>query len=177
MTTVKAVKPAPEPSADLLLSYIEAGCAKAKTNIEASLGVLISAGQPASKLAHVIVMLRQASDQWNEVGKVIDAALDKLKTELVPAAFEAEGITNFSLDTGYRVTVSTRFVASIKKGHKEDAYEWLRDNALGDLITETVNAQTLAAAGKAMLEDGKELPEEHFNSAFLPNTSITKTAK
>lgn len=58
---------------------------------------------------------------------------------------------------------------------KDAAYWWLRLNNLGDLISETVNAGTLAAAAKARLDQGFDMPEAYFNSAFMPNTSVTKT--
>jgi hypothetical protein len=39
-------------------------------------------------------------------------------------------------------------------------FEWLRENDLGSLIQETVNARTLSSAVKGLLEDGETIPEE-----------------
>jgi hypothetical protein len=57
---------------------------------------------------------------------------------------------------------------------KEAAFEWLRENGLGELITETVNASTLSAQARKMLEDGTELDADIFNVSVFPTTSITK---
>lgn len=57
---------------------------------------------------------------------------------------------------------------------KDAAFEWLRLSDMGSLIVETVNASTLSATGKAMLQDGKELPETVFNTFYQPSTSLTK---
>jgi hypothetical protein len=59
-------------------------------------------------------------------------------------------------------------------GPKDAAKIWLRTHGLGDIIVETINAGTLAATGKAMLEEGRELPEDYFNCHVLPQTSMTK---
>ncbi len=96
---------------------------------------------------------------------------------MIPEAFERESISSFTTDNGYRVTVSQRFFASILEGMKDVAFEWLRKNKLGDLIQPTVNAGTLSAEGKRMLEEGRELPEQIFSTHYKPSTSLTKVAK
>ena len=46
------------------------------------------------------------------------------------------------------------------------------------LVTETVNSSTLSAAAKFELEEhGREFPEELFNVALVPTTSVTATKK
>ena len=70
--------------------------------------------------------------------------------------------------------------ASIKKSThtgKDAAYWWLRLNNLGDLIQETVNASTLAAAARKRNDDGFDMPEAYFKMAIMPSTSITKVKK
>lgn len=175
-----APKPIKIPGADELVSYVGEGCDRASDTFRKHLvqlkladGAMVS-DHTAAELAHIYVQLRTAAERWAEAGKLIEAAVEQLKTETIPKAFEAEGLTSFNLAIGYRVTVSTKFAASIKGGLKEDAFKWLRGNQLGDLITETVNAGTLSAAGKQLLEEGRELPEELFNAAFLPQTSMIK---
>jgi hypothetical protein len=100
----------------------------------------------------------------------------KFKELEVPATFEADKITHVPLEEGFRVGLSSRLFASIPAGKREQAYQWLRDNGLGDLITATVNAGTLSAAAKEMMEEkNEELPKELFTVALVPNTSVTAT--
>ena len=59
----------------------------------------------------------------------------------------------------YSLQEKTRY--SKKAGHDEELFELLRENGLGDIIKETVNAQTLQGAmSNLAAENGDELPEE-----------------
>lgn len=160
-----------------LAKYIAAGCAKVDNTLAPLLRKFVGMNLKASERAYILVYLKDALDRWGETGKLMGDVLNQLKTELVPQAFEKEGITTFNMAEGFRVTISSKFAASIRPEMKAEAYKWLRDNQLGDLITEVVNAGTLSAAGKVRIEGGFDLPEEFFNSAHLPNTSVTKLKK
>ena len=59
----------------------------------------------------------------------------------------------------YSLQEKTRY--SKKAGHDEELFELLRENGLGDIIKETVNAQTLQGAmSNLAAENDDELPEE-----------------
>lgn len=128
----------------------------------------------AAELAHIIVAGSQVYDAIEATEKRLAELKKKLKEDLVPAAFDREKITTFTLAAGFRVTTSIALRASIKAGERDNAFEWLRANAMGDLITEVVNASTLSATARTMAEEGRELPDRHFNSHLQNNTSITK---
>jgi hypothetical protein len=129
----------------------------------------------AMQLANAVLVLRDMRDTFQAAQDALDQAYDAMTKEVVPAAFEREEATTLTIKAGYRITISQRYYASIIPDKKADAYKWLRANKLDDLIQETVNASTLSAAGKELLETkGKELPEGMFNCHFQPNTSITK---
>lgn len=159
---------------DQLASYISRGCDAVSAKIKGPLALLTKPDQPAAQLAHRFLALRLMADFWGDVGKQINEAMRTTGEVLVPAAFEREGIKSFTLDEGYRVGVGVRFVASIKAENRDKALEWLRNNGLEDLIIQTVNASTLSATGKNLLENGRELPEDIFTTAYLTNTSLTK---
>ena len=110
-----------------------------------------------------------AADIESQLGKV----LEKMRQETIPNSFKETGVTTLTVD-GYRFTISQTLRASIKAEKKPQAYEWLRENDLGDLITETVNASTLSATARKMVEDGLELEPDLFNVSIVPNTSITQ---
>lgn len=133
--------------------------------------------------ARAYVALHRLEERIDEVLKPLfsekkDAPglLYRYKTDLIPKAFEQDGVTNVPLAEGYRVGISSRFLASIKPDQKEAAYDWLRGHGLGDIITATVNAQTLSSALRKEMEDKNvEAPDELFNVAMVPTTSVTAT--
>jgi len=134
----------------------------------------------AIPMARAFVVLHRLKTLLDETVKPFDKTFAEFKDVRVPAVFETAGVPNVPLDEGFRVGVSTKFRASFKSeddgGDKDAAYQWLRDNGLGDLITSTVNASTLSSAAKNMLEnENKELPSTLFNVAFVPNTSVNTT--
>lgn len=132
----------------------------------------------AVQLARAFVAFHRLNDKLDAVGKAFEATFAQLKGEIVPAAFEAEGLPNVPLSEGFRVGIAHNFRASIREGMRDQAFHWLRANGLGDLITTTVNASTLSAAAKHRVEvDNKDMPDELFNTAIMLNTSVTTTAK
>lgn len=131
--------------------------------------------ETAANLAHDVLQVRRLYDAYENVFKAL-AQVDMTLCEItVPEAFEREKTTTLNLKSGFRVSISQRFFASILKDRRDAAFAWLRKHKLGDLIQETVNAQTLSAAGRKMMEDdNKELPESLFATHYKFNTSITK---
>lgn len=127
------------------------------------------------ELARAFVTMRHLKDHIEECFKEFNKKFEELKTVTLPAVFDGAGVPTVNLDEGYRVTVSHRLWASIRPGDKAAAFKWLRDNQLGDLVTETVNASTLSAAAKSMAEENRELSPDLFNVAIVPNTSVTRT--
>lgn len=127
-------------------------------------------------LARAFVALHRLNARVGEELEPLVNLFKKFKELEVPATFEADKITHVPLEEGFRVGLSSRLFASIPAGKREQAYQWLRDNGLGDLITATVNAGTLSAAAKEMMEEkNEELPKELFTVALVPNTSVTAT--
>lgn len=120
-------------------------------------------------LRHVRDITETLSDYKSQLQK----HLDRLRQEVIPTTFKENNITSLTVD-GFRYVISHNWRASIKGDRKGDAYKWLRDNDLGELITETVNASTLSAQAKKMTEDGMELDPDLFTVNIVPNTSITQ---
>jgi hypothetical protein len=131
-------------------------------------------GVPASKLAEAFAAVRDVVDEYEAIGKRLAAAHEKLRSVLIPAAFEREDIKSFTTKSGHRVTVQQRVFASIVKETQDEAYDWLRKNGLGDLIKPTVNSSSLSATAKELAAEMKELPPDLFKVAVMPTTSFTK---
>lgn len=141
---------------------------------------LVREDRPAVELAHLYVICRAICDAFDGPMDLLKEQVDKLGGGFLPDAFErdkAKTLTITAPDANYRVTVQVALRASIRKDHRDAAYDWLRSNGLGDLITSTVNASTLSAAGRKMVEEGREFPEDHFNSFYQNTTSVTKVVK
>ena len=130
------------------------------------------------ELARSFVAVRTLKDKLEVTLKPFDAFYEELAKVKIPMVFDRHKVPNVTLEEGYRVQVSHNLRASIKGGtDKEVAYQWLRDNGLGDIVTETVNASTLSAVAKTMAEENRELDAEIFNVAILPNTSFVRVKK
>jgi len=127
-----------------------------------------------------VKLLKQARDlkaEFEELTQPLDKLVDDLNKDKVPTIFKEHGTTSTTVD-GYRYTVSNTTRASIQGGKKDEALQWLRDNELGELITETVNASTLSAQARILAEEkGLELDPDLFNVYVQPNMSVTKASK
>lgn len=112
----------------------------------------------------------------DDLTKHFSGGFEEFKVDTLPAILEVEGQSSVPLDEGFRVGVQQKLYASIKGGKRDEAYDWLRENGMEDIITETVNASTLSAAVKVMIEDKfQEPPEALFNVLTKANSSVTKT--
>lgn len=119
--------------------------------------------------------LRIVNDQIKEARDALSDIADHLSTIDVPDVMRLAKVKTTTIEGVGRVTVSYRFSCSMLD--KEKGMNWLRENGHGGLIQPTVNAQTLGAFAKNLIEtEGKELPVEIFKTGTAPYTSITKVA-
>jgi hypothetical protein len=108
------------------------------------------------------------------VGPQLKSLMERYRKEIIPEAFEDEGVTHVPLEEDIRVgTAKPKIYASIRPERKGDAWAWLR-KYYPDMITDTVNAASLSSlAGDLLTNEAYELPGELFNVALMPNTSVT----
>lgn len=163
-----------DPSVDNFRDWGMRGAEALKAKLEAVLIPMVEGATTASEMAHIYIAVRRISDALKAATDVIAEQYRRLGQEIIPDAFANEKITSFTTSDGYRVTTQIALRTSIIADQKEAAHQWLRDNGLGALITQTVNANTLSAAGKTFLEEGRELPEELFHAYFQNSTSVTQ---
>lgn len=129
--------------------------------------------EPA-ELARIYIAVRQMLDGINEAVGHIAEIRDLLQYKMIPETYESHGVTSQTVDD-HRITVSVLVRASINPQHKEDAHEWLKEHGYSGLIVQTVNASSLAALAKTVIQDeGKELPEELFKTYMVQSVSMTK---
>lgn len=99
---------------------------------------------------------------------------DRMDKHVIPEKIEAAGFDKVQVpDIGRSFYLTTKYSASIID--KDLGFEWLRANDLGAIITETVNAGTLASTFKSMVEDqNREPPVEIFKFSSYVITGSSK---
>lgn len=122
--------------------------------------------------------VRLAAEQVKEARELLAKLSDDLSRTTIPDIVrdlkERTGEKPpFNIEGVGRVSISHRWSASMLD--KDMGFKWLRSNGLGDIIQETVNAQTLAATAKELSETkNRDLPSEIFKVGQMAFTSITK---
>lgn len=132
----------------------------------------------AAELARLYSTARLHYEIVGEAMKGVGQLVDLMNRVYIPEAFENEKISTLTdADTGDRVTITQRMLASIPADNRELAYAWLRENGHESLITETVNASSLSAFAKTQMEAGFELPDEIFKTTIMNQVSLTRGKK
>lgn len=144
---------------------------------------MIDPDKPALDQARLYKVCKDLCDEFEAALAPLTDRTEELKTKIVPAAFERDKAKTMTIEVpfdphnNYRVTSTTKLRASIPAAKRDEAYTWLRDNKMGPLITESVNAETLSAAARAMADDNKELPEDIFTTYYQYGVSVTRVKK
>lgn len=107
--------------------------------------------------------LKQAHTELDAARKHIYHLVDKYDKSVLPERFEAADLDMLRIPSIERsFYILPKF--SVKMVDKARGLEWLRGHDMGDLITETVNAQTLANSIKQMVEEyNMEPPPDIFD--------------
>ena len=81
-----------------------------------------------------------------------------------------DGKGTFTHQSGARVSLRHEVYTGVAKDQHEAFHAWLRANGHGDLIKETVHAQTLKGWARERLEEGEPLPPmvaAHFETVAV----------
>jgi Asp-tRNA(Asn)/Glu-tRNA(Gln) amidotransferase B subunit len=65
--------------------------------------------------------------------------IERLSGEVIPTMMSEMGLSELKLQDGSHLKVSTSYKASITEANKEMAFNWLRENGLGDIIKNEIN--------------------------------------
>jgi predicted nuclease with TOPRIM domain len=110
------------------------------------------------ELADRLKELREAKKAVEEELKSINAEVDEVEYRLSELMISSE-TQNFTR-AGTMFCLSTTTRASAAAGMKEELFDALRSKGFGELIYETVNANSLSAFVKEQIaENGDELPD------------------
>ena len=104
--------------------------------------------EDAMKKTEGIQSLADQVERLEAVVTTIDAAEDNLKLlkkkrdhisgEVIPTMMSEMGLSELKLQDGSHLKVATSYKAHISEANKEMAFNWLRDNGLGDIIKNEV---------------------------------------
>jgi len=129
---------------------------------------------PATDLAQALFNLKTLYEDIDAQRKVVYNVLDALNKGILPEKLDHMGVDLIRVPEVAR-SFSIRLHNSASILDKAVAFEWLREVGQGDVIIETVNAQTLASVCKTMLiEQGIEPPEEAIKTSTYRSISINK---
>ena len=71
--------------------------------------------------------------------KLLKKKRDYISGEVIPTMMSEMGLAELKLHYGSHLKVSTSYKAHISEANKEMAYNWLRENGLGDIIKNEIS--------------------------------------
>jgi hypothetical protein len=95
-------------------------------------------------LSHYCLMLQNYEDQISNMEKDIKnikEQADKISSEVIPNLLAEQGLSSLKLADGSSVDIRKSYNCTIKKDQMDLAYNWLRENGLGDIIKNEVAVQ------------------------------------
>ena len=90
---------------------------------------------------------------------------DKISSEIIPNLLAEQGLASLKLADGSGVEVKKTYSCTVKKDSVESAYNWLRENELGDLIKNEVAVQF----GKGEDNKAEQLLDLAVQEGFEPS--------
>lgn len=93
-----------------------------------------------SRLARNALLLEAAIKQQTHDLKETEETLRRITEEALPVAMLELGLTSVTLDDGSSIMVEDSVHVGIPKPKEADAFEWLREHELGDVIKNEVTA-------------------------------------
>ena len=110
-------------------------------NFEADQREDLDSVNEAGSLAEQVVKLQKLEAELlvkEAEAKELKRKVDLVSSEVIPTMMQEMNISTLKLADGTSVEVKPVYGASIPADKKEDAYTWLRENGLGDLIKNEV---------------------------------------
>ena len=110
-------------------------------NFEADQTESITQANDAKELSAQVVKLRNLEDKIKETEealKILKKQEEVLSSEIIPTMMTEMNISTMKLADGSAIEVKPVYGASIPADKKEEAFNWLRENGLGDLIKNEV---------------------------------------
>ena len=110
-------------------------------NFEADQREDLDGANDANKLSEQVVKLQELEAELlvkEQEYKEMKRKVELVSSEVIPTMMQEMNISTLKLADGTSVEVKPVYGASIPADKKEEAYKWLRENGLGDLIKNEV---------------------------------------
>lgn len=127
---------------------------------------------PLQEIARVMKKLQDLHEAFDESKKRIGVLFDDVRVKYLPAKMDEEDITSFKVDGLGTVSLTDDLRVKVLDHSKE--FEWLEEIGSGDLISSTVNAQSLKALIRRRLVAGIDVPQDIFEVSTFTRASVTK---
>ena len=114
---------------------------KDEINFEADQREELDGANDANKLSDQVVKLQELEAELlvkEQEYKEMKRKVELVSSEVIPTMMQEMNISTLKLSDGTSVEVKPVYGASIPADKKEEAYKWLRENGLGDLIKNEV---------------------------------------
>ena len=98
-------------------------------------GGVQSLADQVERLEGVASSIEQVEEQLKELKK----KRDYISGEVIPTMMSEMGLAELKLHDGSHLKVSTSYRATITEANKEAAFNWLRNNGLGDIIKNEIS--------------------------------------
>jgi hypothetical protein len=130
-------------------------------------------------LAEQLKQLREKKKDVEQRVKDINTEIDKTEYALVQVMAETETQNFTRAGTMFSLTTKTR--ASAIAGHKDELFSALKENGFGDLVYETVNANSLSAFVKEQIAENQDTVPDWLNGLInvyeQTSVSVRKSMK
>ena len=106
-------------------------------NFEADQREDLNSVNDAKSLSNQVIKLKQLEDdlvQKEKELKELKRHIELVSGEVIPTMMQEMNLSTLKLSDGSSVEVKPIYGASISPAKKEEAFNWLRNNGLGDLI-------------------------------------------
>ena len=94
-----------------------------------------SLADQVERLENFDFSIKNTEEQLKELKK----RRDHVSGEVIPTMMSEMGLAELKLHDGSHLKVSTSYKAHISEANKESAYNWLRNNGLGDIIKNEIS--------------------------------------
>lgn len=121
------------------------------------------------ELADLLKGLKDQKAELEDALKAVNAEIEKTEQKLVEEMISEE-LQNFTRN-GQIYYLTRKVYASTVPERKPELFSWLRKEGHGDMIQETVNANTLAAFVRESLDNSEE---DELPADLAPLVNITR---
>ena len=120
-------------------------------------------------IAQQCIKLKEKEDEIAELEdklKAKKAEADDISSRVIPELLQEQGLQEIKLSDGSKVSVKKEFRATLPKDdiRRESAYQWLRDQGLGDIIKNNVTV----SFGKGEDNKANQLVDLAVANGFTP---------